>query len=132
MGKIKRKFDVKFKEQVCQAIENGTTTVLEVCQEYQLQRVLVEGWLAKYVSGELEDNTLSRLRQIEKENERLRAKVGELTMTVDILKKAEAWKKQQKNGNSWTITSQSFARSQQPVDPSDSRPPATTTSRKRK
>lgn len=132
MGKIKRKFDIKFKEQLCQAIENGTTTVAEACQEYQLQRALVEGWLAKYVAGELSDNSLSRLRQVEKENERLRAKVGELTMQIDILKKIEAWKKQQKNANSWTITSASLDRSLPPAEPSDSPRRATTTGRRRK
>lgn len=87
MGKIRRTFDVQFKMQICQAIETGTASVLEICQQHQLQRPTVEGWLARYVSGEFEKRSPDRLRQLEKENEKLRAKVGELTMTVDLLKK---------------------------------------------
>ena len=97
MGKIRRRFDVQFKIQICQAIEGGSASLTEVCQQHQLQKATVNGWLARYVSGEFEKRTPDRMRQLEKENEKLRAKVGELTMTVDLLKKVDDWKRQQKS-----------------------------------
>ncbi len=87
MGKIKRKFEIQFKIQVCQAIESGASSVLDVCREYQLARNMVEGWLAKYVSGSLENDSPTRQRAIEKENEKLKAKVAELMLQIDVLKK---------------------------------------------
>lgn len=132
MGKIKRKFDVQFKIQICQAIESGTATVAEVCREHQLQKNIVEGWLARYVSGDLESQSATRLRQLEKENEKLKAKVGELTMTVDLLKKVDAWKKQQRNADSSVITSKNLAQFQKDAESSDSPPPATTTGRRKR
>jgi transposase-like protein len=132
MGKIKRKFDVQFKIQVCQAIENGTASVNELCQQHQLQRPTVEGWLAKYVSGDLEKRSPDRLRQLEKENEKLLAKVGQLTMTVDLLKKVDDWRRQQKSAALPVITSKNLALYQKPAGPSDSPPRASTTSRKKR
>ena len=51
MGKIRRKFDVQFKTKVCQSIEAGVCTVLDICREHQLQRPVVEGWLKRYTAG---------------------------------------------------------------------------------
>jgi transposase-like protein len=130
MGKIKRKFDVQFKIQVCQAIESGAASVGDVCKEHQLQRNMVEGWLARYVSGDLESQSPTRLRQLERENEKLRSKVGELTMTIDLLKKVDAWKRQQKSVDSSIITSRNLAQFQKPAEPSDSSRPPTTTGRR--
>ncbi len=132
MGKIRRTFDVQFKMQICQAIETGTASVLEICQQHQLQRPTVEGWLARYVSGEFEKRSPDRLRQLEKENEKLRAKVGELTMTVDLLKKVEDWKRRQKSAALPVITSRNLAQCRKPAEPSDLASRASTTGRKRR
>jgi transposase-like protein len=53
MGRIRRSFDIQFKMKVCGAIDAGQRTVLEICREFQLQRPVVEGWLKKYVRGDL-------------------------------------------------------------------------------
>jgi transposase len=132
MGKIKRKFDVQFKIQICQAIEGGMATVADVCQEYQLQKNMVEGWLARYVSGDLESQSATRLRQLERENEKLRSKVGDLTMQIDVLKKVDAWKRQQRNVDSSIITPKNLAQFQKPAERSDSSPQPTTTGRRRR
>lgn len=127
MGKIRRKFDVGFKIQVCQRIEAGIQTVMEVCHDNQLQRAVVEGWMQRYVSGTLTAKANDRQKELERENEKLRAKVGELTMTIDLLKKMEAWKKQQTSVVSSIITSKNLAQFQKPVKPLGSPPQVTTT-----
>lgn len=132
MGKIKRKFDVQFKVQICQALESGATTMADVCREYQIQKNMVEGWLARHASGALGNKSASRLQQVERENEKLRAKVGELTMQIDVLKKVDAWKRQQKSVDSSIITSKNLAQFQKPAEPSESGPQPTTTGRRRR
>ena len=88
MGKIRRKFDVQFKIKICEVIRGGVVTVAEVCREYQLSRTTVDRWLSAFDDGTLEGKSSSRERELERENERLKAKVGELTMQIDILKKS--------------------------------------------
>jgi transposase-like protein len=129
MGKIRRKFDVQFKTKVCQSIEAGVCTVLDICREHQLQRPVVEGWLKRYTSGTLVAATGNRERELERENEKLRAKIGELTMTIDLLKKVEAWKRQQRSEGSSIITSRNLAQFQKPAKPLALPAPATITGR---
>jgi transposase-like protein len=128
MGKIRRKFDISFKVQVCQQIEAGLQQVTEICHENQLQRTVVEGWLARYTAGTLVPKATDRQRELEREVEKLKAKVGELTMTIDLLKKVEAWKKQQTSVASSIFTSRNLAQFQKPAAMSASPRPATTTS----
>jgi len=128
MGKIRRKFDVSFKIQVCQRIEAGLQTVAEICRDNQLQRSVVEGWLQRYTAGTLSPKVNDHEKELERENEKLKAKVGELTMTIDLLKKVEAWKKQQTSVASSIITSSNLAQFQKPANTLASLRPATTTS----
>lgn len=128
MGKIRRKFDVSFKVQVCQRIEAGIQTVAEICRDNQIQRTVVEGWLQRYTAGSLAPKASDRQKELERENEKLKAKIGELTMTIDLLKKVEAWKKQQTSAASSIITSSNLAQFQRPAKPLALPPPATTTS----
>ena len=127
--KIRRKFDVQFKIQVCKAIELGVQTILEVCKDNQLQRPVVEGWMQRYVARSLTGRLGNREKELERENEKLRAKIGEMAMTIDLLKKVEAWKKQQTSAASSIITSKNLAQFSTPTKPLDSPPRAITTNR---
>ena len=127
MGKIRRKFDVSFKIQVCQRLEAGIQQMKEVCHENQLQRAVVEVWLKRYAAGTLVTKANDRQKDLERENEKLKAKIGELTMTIDFLKKVEAWKKQQTSAASSIITSRNLAQFQRHANPLGSRPRAITT-----
>jgi transposase-like protein len=107
MGQIRRTFDIGFKIKVCQAIEAGEKTVLEIYRQYQLQRVVVEGWFQKFVQGELKAKGIeSPEASLVRENEKLKAKVGELTMQIDLLKKfaKELNHPSTKNGHSLIYT----------------------------
>ena len=130
MGKIRRKFDESFKIQVCQQVEAGIQTVAQICRDNQIQRPVVDGWLRRHAEGTLITNSKNRERELERENEKLRAKVGELTMTIDILKKMEEFAKRKKNESSLIFTSKNL-----PLSPALARPlelplPATTISQK--
>lgn len=130
MGKIRRRFDLQFKIQICEAIESGTASIREICHQHQLQKQTVEAWSASYLNGQFQKRSPDRLNQLERENEKLKAKVGELTMLVDLLKKMENLKRQQRSEKSPIVTSKNLAQYQQPAGQSGSPPQASTTSRK--
>ena len=127
MGKIKRSFDVQFKTRVCEAVRSGMMTAAEACREYQLSRTAVDRWLSAFDAGTLGERQSTRERDLERENEKLKAKVGELTMQIDILKKIEDWKRRERSVASSIITSENLARFQRPAKPpvSPSRPTTT-------
>lgn len=127
MGKIRRKFDAQFKTKLCEMVRGGMMTVSEACQEYQLSRSVVDRWLAAFDEGLLNGNVSNREKELERENEKLKAKVGELTMQIDILKKIEDWKRRQTSVASSIITEENLAQFQQPAKQPESRSRRTTT-----
>lgn len=130
MGRIRRRFDAQFKARVCQAIQSGERTMAEVCREYQLSPGAVGRWVSAFAVGSLQERPSGRERELERENEKLKAKIGELTMQVDILKKVDAWKRRQTSVDSSVITASNLARFQRPAESSASPSPATTIKRK--
>lgn len=131
MGKIRRRFDVQFKTRICETIRGGLASISEVCREYQLSRTVVDRWLTAFDEGRLTERSSGRERELERENERLKAKVGELTMQIDILKKIEDWKRREKSVASSIITEENLARFQRPAKPPASPSRPTTTKRKK-
>ena len=127
MGKIRRKFDIQFKTKICEVIRSGAASIAEVCREYQISRTVVERWLAAFDEGRLTGRTSDRERELERENEKLKAKVGELTMQIDVLKKMDEWLRQQRSVASSIITEENLAQFQKPAKPpkSPSRPTTT-------
>jgi transposase-like protein len=86
MGKIRRKFETEFKRQLIAQIEAGQTTIGQAARDHQISRSVIERWRVQYRNNGLVDRPSSRERQLEAENEKLRAKVGELVMQMDYLK----------------------------------------------
>jgi transposase-like protein len=127
MGKIKRQFNIQFKTKICEAIRGGLATITEVCREYQLSRTVVDRWLAAFDDGRLTGKLSNRELELERENEKLKAKVGELTMQIDILKKMDEWLRQQRSVASSIITGENLARFQKPAKPQASQSQPTTT-----
>jgi hypothetical protein len=103
---------------------------LGICQEHQLQCPTIEAWVTRYVSGALTLGSPSRESELARENEKLKAKIGELTMTVDLLKKMEAWKRQQNAVTSSIITAKNLAQFAKPAKPPASPESGHATSRK--
>jgi transposase len=133
MGKIRRRFDNQFKTRICEAVRSGMMTVSESCREYQLSRTVVDRWLAAYDEGRLESRPNTRERELERENERLKAKVGELTMQIDILKKIEDWQRRERSVGSSIITAENLVQFRKPAPlPAFPSRPTTTEAKKTK
>lgn len=129
MGRIRRSFDVQFKIRVCESIETGKP-IAELCREYQLQRAVIEGWLKRYTRGELQAKLGDSAGEQEREVERLRAKIGEMAMQIDALKKLASLKTRSPNERGWIVSGGSSGQSAKPVKPAILLPAPSTTSRK--
>ena len=99
MGKIRRKFEPEFKRQMLEQVETGQVTMAQAAREYQISRSLIERWRKQYRSNvsALADQPSRQERQLEAENEKLKAKIGDLQLQV--------WVRQRKSTNTSAITS---------------------------
>ena len=107
MGKIRRKFEPEFKRQMVEQVETGQITMAQAAREYQISRSLIERWRKQYRSNvsALADQPSRQERQLEAENEKLKAKIGDLVMQIEHLKKLQVWVRQRKSANTSAITS---------------------------
>lgn len=111
MGKVRRKFDAAFKIQLVREILSGETTQSKACRDHQVSPSVVKRWVEKYQTGQaIEDRPSPRERQLEDEVRRLKSKVGELVMQIDVLKKLDDFVRQRKNATSSVVTASNLAR----------------------
>src|ERR1035438_4534084 len=86
MGKQRRKFSAEFKKQVIQEVESGLS-LNEAARRHQISTSLISTWRDLLRHGNLVDKPSKREKTLEKEIERYKAKVAELLMENDVLKK---------------------------------------------
>jgi len=115
MGKIRRKFEVDFKRQLVAQIEAGELSMAQAARDYQLAHSVLERWRVQYRNNSLADPPSARERQLEAENQKLKAKIGDLVMQMDHLKKLQTWVQQQRNADTSVITAKNLDRFRKPV-----------------
>jgi transposase-like protein len=115
MGRIRRKYETEFKRQLVGQIEAGEITVREAAREHQLSRSLIEYWRKQYQNNALIDRPSKRERQLEAENEKLKAKIGDLVMQMDHIKKLQAWVQQKRNADTSVITAKNLDQFRKPA-----------------
>lgn len=104
MGKIRRKYDADFKRQIVGLIESGGVSQSQAARDHQVAGSLIGRWREQLRDGTLKDQPSARERQLESENERLRAKIGEQVMQIDVLKKLQTYVERRKNASSSVTT----------------------------
>ena len=115
MGKIRRKFEAEFKRQLIAQIEAGHLSAAQAAREHHLARSLVERWRMQYRNNALVDRPSNRERQLEAENEKLKAKIGDLVMQMDHIKKLQAWVQRRKNADTSIITAKNWDQFRKPA-----------------
>jgi transposase-like protein len=115
MGKIRRKFEADYKRQLIAQIEAGAMTVGQAARDQQLSRSLVERWRVQYRNNALVDRPSNRERQLEAENEKLKAKIGDLVMQMEHIKKLQAWVQRQRNAATSVITAKNLDQFRKPA-----------------
>jgi transposase-like protein len=115
MGKIRRKFETEFKRQLIAEIEAGKITPQEAGRKHQLSRSLIEYWRDQYRTNTLVDRPSKRERQLEAENEKLKAKIGDLYLQMEHIKKLQAWVQRKKNADTSIITAKNWDQFRKPA-----------------
>jgi transposase len=115
MGKIRRKFEIEFKRQLVLEIESGAISIAQAARDHQLAKSLVEKWLAKYRNNTLVARPSMRERQLEAEIAKLKAKVGDLVMQIDHIKKLQTWVQRQRSADTSVITSKNWDQFRKPA-----------------
>jgi transposase-like protein len=88
MGR-RRRFSIEFKRDVVRDIETGRRTLKQVAREEEIVHSVLERWCKKFREGTLEGGGSQRERRLERELDRYKKKVGELTMQIELLKKID-------------------------------------------
>lgn len=109
MGRIRRKFTAEFKETIARSILSGETTQSAVVREHQIGPVLVKKWVDSYATGHhFVDKPSAREGHLEREVKKLQAKIGELVMENDLLKKLEIYVQKQRKLDSSVVTARNL------------------------
>lgn len=115
MGKIRRKFDIEFKRRVVADIEAKVTTLTAAAREHGISPTVIKYWQKQLLEGTLSGTPSARETQLEKEVEKLKAKIGDLVMQIDLLKKMDDWIQQRKKLNSSVVTASNLHQFQRPA-----------------
>ena len=106
---MKRKYrhhTLEYKQKIVQEIENNVRSLSAVCRQDSLAMTMVERWRQQVREGTLQDHPTARERHLEKELERYKKKVGELSMEIDLLKKIEDYSLRMRKSNGFVVTGQ--------------------------
>jgi transposase-like protein len=104
MGKQRRRFEVAFKRQLIEQIESGSLTGMQAARTHQIAPSVIEKWRKQYREQKLENRPSGRERQLEAENQKLKAKIGDLVMQNEQLKKLRAYAQRLKSADTSVIT----------------------------
>jgi transposase len=85
-----RRHSPQFKMQLCTDIRNGQIGRRDAQRTYRISANLIHMWLEQYDRGELdvEEAAATTISEYEAKIAALERKVGQLTMEIDLLKKA--------------------------------------------
>ena len=108
-----RNFTKDFKENLAARIDSGEITKAQAARENDISPSLIDRWLKQIHSGTLKNHPSAREKQLEKELDRYKKKVGELTMMNDLLKKIPEQLAQMRKSDGCVITGLNMAQLKQ-------------------
>lgn len=109
MGRNRRKFAIGFKQQVVDEVESGILTKNAAARRHEISAAVIDRWIMKARAGVLVEKPTTEEKALRVENEKLKAKVGELTMLVDVLKKMEAFGRERRRETLSVVTGKNLA-----------------------
>lgn len=105
MGRIRRQFDAEFKRKVVSEIQSGARTLSSASRDYSIAIPVIKYWMDKVSQGvSLQNAPTAKEKALEKENNALKAKIGDLVMQVEVLKKMDNYLRQHKRLNTSIVT----------------------------
>jgi len=108
MVRRRRTFGIGFKRQLVEDIMGGLTTCAEASRKHEISTSVIEKWQSRYREGTLVERSPEDENRLQKENELLKAKVGELTMEIDILKKFNDYVRRRRKEDTLVVTAKNL------------------------
>ena len=81
---------------------------MQAARTHQLSPSLIDRWRKQFREDKLVDRPSNRERQLETDNEKLKAKIGDLVMQNDQLKKLHDYTQRLRNANTLVITAKNL------------------------
>lgn len=106
-----RSFDEEFKRDLIARIDSGAMTKSQAARENNLSSSLVDRWQKQIHEGTLRIRPSAREKQLERELDLYKKKVGELSVQVDLLKKLKEASASMRRSNGYVVTGNPSARS---------------------
>jgi len=106
-----RSFDEEFKRDLIARIDSGELTKSQAAREHNLSSSLVDRWQRQIHEGSLRSRPSAREKQLERELDLYKKKVGELSVQVDLLKKLKEASASMRRSNGYVVTGKVSARS---------------------
>ena len=79
-----KRYTVEQKIRILREADHGDQTILDVCREHNISEVTFHRWKKHY--GQMDVNEARRLKDLERENQRLKKLVADLSLEKAILK----------------------------------------------
>lgn len=99
-----RHFPLEFKQRILQEIDGGLRNRAAVAREEKISSSLIDRWRRQAREGTMVDHPSARERQLERELDRYKKKVGELTLENELLKKTDEYSRRMRRSNGFIVT----------------------------
>lgn len=106
----------EFKREVISAIDSGVISLAETCRKYDLAESMVYRWREKIHEGSMKPRKSPYERQLEKEIERCKLKIADLSLENDLLKKINETYPPLKRSNGYVVTPRISDQSREPAE----------------
>jgi transposase-like protein len=113
MGKSQRRHSNQFKRDVVDQIEAGLISQSEAARQHDVSPSLITRWRRQIRENTLVDHPTAREKALEKELERYKKKVGELTLANDLLKKIQESSRRAKKLSESVVSPRTLDRSKE-------------------
>ena len=99
-----RQYTEEFKRSLIAQIDSGAISKASASRENNISPSLIERWQQQIHEGRMQSRPTVRERQLERELDRYKKKVGELTIQNDLLKKLNETYSFTRRSNGYVVT----------------------------
>ena len=99
-----RQHSEEFKRNLIHQIDSGAITKAAAIREHNIAPSLLERWRKQVHEGTLKHMPSAREKQLERELDQYKKKVGELSLQVDLLKKVKEYSLSLRRSNGYIVT----------------------------
>jgi transposase-like protein len=106
-----RRFNEEFKRAVIAQIDSGAISKAAAARENDISPSLIDRWQQQIHEGRMQSRPTARERQLERELDRYKKKVGELTIQNELLKKLNETCASMRRSSGYVVTGGSTGQS---------------------